>query len=426
MDALVTPAFTVRRAAYSQVRGAPGIWPSGCRETKNRRRCRQSAAGYPEPDGKGKWGMALTDFKLTCKYMSVESPIAMPPLRFLSLAAIGLIAVSPMPLSAQSVSTTPVGAVTVTIAAGTGTTRTLSVISFPLLQNGSVDGQMTGRLTAIGSNTFSNGDAGWTAGQLSQAASPYLIQITSGVAAGRTFLLSTSTTNTSTQVTIDGEEASLVDLTSLGIAVGVSGDTYRLIEADTLSSIFGTPEETGVLGNTSSTTADVIYVLVSGLWRSYYYNTTSGAWLRVGPNVNSNNVPIRPDALILYSRIAADSITLSLVGSVPNKGRQAIVRNSGLSAMSTSWPVDIMLGDSGIQNIPGWVTSADPSTADIVNISVSGLWRAYYHNGTQWLRVGPNSPSNAVVISAGSGFLLVRKGTATGSVQLEQSLPYSL
>lgn len=340
----------------------------------------------------------------------------------LALAIAAMACVASAELFSQSVTTTPVGYVNVNIAAGTGTTRSISVVSFPMLDEAVVAGQGSGQITSVTANTITNSSAGWTAGQLSTAATPCLIRITSGAAVGRTFLVSTSTANTATTLTIDAEEAGLVNLTSLGI---VAGDTYKIFACDTISSIFGTPGTTGVLGATSATNADNLQVLVSGAWRQYYYNTTSNAWLRIGLNTNSNNVPLRADTIVIYSRLAASPITLSLLGTVPSTARKALVRASGVTALSESWPVDLTLATSGISSMPGWVTGSS-TTADIVQVFVSGAWRQYYHNGTNWLRVGLNTVSNTVALTSASGLIINKKGSTPGSVTLSQALPYSL
>lgn len=335
--------------------------------------------------------------------------------------------IPPIGLRAESAETIPLGAVPVTIAAGTGTARTLSTISFPLLEDASIAGQARGRITAVTTNTITNSNAGWTSGQLSTAAAPCLIQITSGSAAGRIFLISTSTASTSTTITIDPEEANLVNLTTLGITSGASGDTYRILACDTLSSIFGTPATTGILGSTTSSTADTVQIMVSGTWNQYYYKTSAPAgWVRIGLNIPSNNTPIKPDTLVLFNRLGSTPINFAWLGQIPAINRQAMVRNSGLSALACGWPVAKTLGNSGIESIPGWIKSAQSSTADIVQILVSGTWNQYFHNGTQWVRVGLPVPSNNQVIESSSGFLINKKGVTSGAGTLSQTTPYSL
>jgi hypothetical protein len=325
-------------------------------------------------------------------------------------------------LPAQSVTTTPVGAVTVNVAAGTGTAYATTALSFPLLDVPQASGQMVGQITGVTANTITNSNAGWQAGQLSTAAAPSLIQITSGQAQGRLLLISTSTANTATTVTLDAEEAAQVNLTSLGV---VAGDRYRIVACDTLSTLFGTPTSSGIRGGTAANLADQVQILVGGTWRKYYFNTSSNAWVLVGPNAPSNNIPIRPDTAVIYSRLANTPLTFNLTGEVNSVRRQAAVRNNGVTYLSTGWPVDLTLGTSKFNEIPGWRTSTNPANADSVQVLVSGTWRRYYHNGTQWLLAGPNAPSNGVVLQSGSAVMINRVGS-TGFSTLAQDLPYTL
>jgi hypothetical protein len=347
--------------------------------------------------------------------------------RLVAILALALATLSVSNLSAQNatVTTVPVGAVGVTIAAGTGTSRALSTVSFPLVEQAVISGKATGIITGVTASTLSNSTAGWTAGQLSTAAAPCLIQITSGSASGRTFLVSTTTASTATTVTLDAEEAGLVDLTTLGISAGV--DTYRVLACDTLSSIFGTPTSTGVLGAATNQSAngDIVLILNSGSYRSYYYNTTSSQWARVGPNTASNNVAIRPDAMVIYNRLKNTALGLTLTGEVPSVARKAIVKKSGLTVLANGWPAGLTLATSGIQNSTGW-TKATPTTSDTVQLLIGTSYQRFYHNGTNWRRVGPNTISDNIAIPVGSGVIISKLGSTAGSIALSQALPYSL
>jgi len=324
-------------------------------------------------------------------------------------------------LSSAQTGTIPEGYFTVNIAAGTGTARTLSNISFPLQGIATASGQMVGTVTAITSNTITNSNAGWIAGQLSQVATPYLLQFTSGAASGRTFLLSTTTANTATTLTLDSSETT--DLTTLGIIVGT--DTYQIIPADTISSLFGTPATTGILGGSIPSAADQIQLLVGGVWIGYYYNTTSG-WLQVGPSIPSGTVVIRPDAAVLYTRLAATPVSLILFGRAPSIARKALVSNSSVTYLSNYWPVGVTLANSKIQNTPGWA-GGSVSTADILQIfTSSNVWLQYYYNGTDWMRVGPPINSDNVVIPAGSAVIITKRASSAGQNILTQPLPYTV
>jgi hypothetical protein len=326
-----------------------------------------------------------------------------------------------------TVNTVPNGYLTLTIPAGFGTSSSGTVLAFPLQGIANASGQMTGVITGLTASTITNGNAGWTASQLSVPATPYLLQITSGTAAGRTFLLSTTTNNTSTTVTLDpNDSVKTPDLTALGIVVGT--DTYQIIPADTISNIFGTPATTGIVGGAgSSTNADLITVFTAN-WVSYYYDTNSSHWLRAPlPHTQGDNIVIRPDSGVIFNRFGNTALNLVVTGQVPSVARKTLVANNGVTVLSNCWPVDQTLGTSNIQNLPGWVSGSSAATSDTVVLfsPVTG-WRTYYFNGTNWKLSNPPAISDNIAIPAGSIGYITKLGVTSGFSMLTQPIPYSL
>ena len=342
------------------------------------------------------------------------------------LVFITLFVVGSRPLCADIGATAASGYLILTIAAGTGSGATPSVLSFPFQRVANAGGQMTGTVTGVTADTITNGSAGWTAGGLSQAATPYLIRFTSGTAAGRTFLLSTLVANSPTTVVLDPTDALSTDLTTLGI---LSGDTYQISSADTLSSVLGTPTTTGVLGSAAAPiNCDQVQILQTGGWIWYYYNTTSNHWVRTSPpSTLADNVVIRPDTGVIYNRYAASPLAIMLTGLVPLVARQAAVFRSGPTALSSHWPISLTLGTSSIQTTPGWTSGATAGTADTVQIYTPGIgWTQYFYNGTDWcLAAAPTTISDDVPLVAGSMVIINKVGTTSGQAFLSQPLPYA-
>lgn len=342
------------------------------------------------------------------------------------LAALGMAGA----VAQTSVSTVPTGFFTLTIPAGFGTSSSGASLSFPLQGVASADGQMAGVITGLSATTITNSNAGWTAGQLSVAVTPYLIQFTSGNAAGRTFLLSTSAANTSTTLTLDSNDSiQTPDLTQIAAV----GDTYQIIPADTLLGIFGTApavvDQTKLIGGAGSpTNADTVTVFTTN-WTSYYYDTNSGHWLRVGlPHTVGDNIVIRPDSGVIFNRYGTQALTIVVAGQVPSVGRKATVANSGVTPLCNSWPVDQTLVGSGIQNLPGWTSGTSTANADTVTLfsSVTG-WRSYFYNGTNWILGSlPHPISDNVAFTAGTVGYITKQGVNSGYSVLNQALPYSL
>ena len=334
----------------------------------------------------------------------------------------------------QTTATTdPVGFVTVGITAGTGSAKKNTLFSVPLMETEEITGQVAGIITGVTANTISNSNAGWTAGALSQPATPSLVQITSGAAEGRLFLIASSantggaiagTANTDTTVTVSSIDAAQVNLSNLGIVAGT--DTYKLFAADTLSSFFGSPTSSGVQGGTSAASADTIVAVTNGVPATYYYNTTSDRWVKVAlGSPDASNVTLLPYFGIQYARLPNTALTFVVTGDVPTQQREVAVKNSGTTIVSQYWPMDTTLGTSGLSSV---VTSgSSATTADTVILTANGVPSTYFYNGANWKKVALGSPNaDTTVLAIGTSTQIVRKGSASGYSTLTQQVPYNL
>lgn len=348
------------------------------------------------------------------------------PLLFTAVTCIA--AISTITTSVQAATTDPVGYVNWDIEAGTGSTRNISVIALPLQGAADIDGAAVGLITGITSNTITASNAGWTAGELSNATAPYLIQVTKGAAEGRVFLISSSTPNTSTTITIDATDSSHTDLTSLGISTTPeSEDTYKIIPCDTLSSIFGTPAETGVQGGAgSSVNADIVFVNIAGSWNKFFYDTNDLRWEKITlGSPFAGDTPIRLDYGILYSRIANTPINLTVTGSVPMTDRKFVMRNSGVTFVSNGYPVDRTLASLGLESSANWTSSAAAADSDIVLLFVNGGWKRFWHDGANWRQQTLGSPiKDDEIIAANTAILIDQRGVDTGTSVVSQTKPY--
>jgi hypothetical protein len=338
-------------------------------------------------------------------------------------------------ITSQTATTDPVGFVTVGITAGTGSAKKNTLFSLPLLETEAIDGQVAGTITGVTANTISNSNAGWTAGALSDPTMPFLIQITSGAAEGRMFLISSSAStggavagaaNTATTVTISSLDSSQIDLTALGIVAGT--DTYKIFACDTLSSFFGTPATTGVQGGTSAANADTIIAVVNGSSSTYFYSTANNRWSRVAlGSPDASNVPLLPYYGIQYGRLASTALSFVVTGAVPTTDRQVSVKNSGPTLLAQYWPADSTLGSLGLENLAGWQSGASVSAADTVVLTSAGSANTYFYNGANWKRVALGSPdADNTIIPIGTTISIIKKGSTAGYSTLTQQTPYSL
>jgi hypothetical protein len=321
---------------------------------------------------------------------------------------------------AQSVSTTPVGAVTYTIPAYS--TRGITV---PLTLDAVGQGQLKGKITSVGSNTITNSSAGWQAGALVSAATPYFIRLNSGLAAGRVFMVSTSVANDATTLTVGNDGT---DLTTLGI---VAGDLYEILPADTLGTLFGANT---IAGGDSAAVADNILVWSGSTFLTFYYNTTRGRWERDSdPNTSRDSYVLRPDRGFFVKRNAGTSLTFTFAGAVSPVKFSPVHSKLGTTFLSYGFPVTCTLSSLNLQAQSGWRAWADQSTAlanaDLVQIWSGSTWLNFYYDSTysRWQRAADatNTDRNGYSISACVPVVLKRV-SSDPNVVLNFSLPYTL
>ncbi len=308
---------------------------------------------------------------------------------------------------ANEVRTVPVGRITYTLTQGRETS-----LSFPLLLPvGSIGGRCAGVLDSVGTNTLDDNEGGWSAGELSQPAAPYLLRLTSGTAAGRTFTVSTTAQNTATQLTLvtDG-----VDLTSLGLQPGV--DTYELVPADTLASLF----PAGKLLSGSVATGDNLRLWNGATWLVYYHDGAN--WRRQGAGL-ADNVVVRPDQAWMLAR-RGTTLSISITGTVPAVGATTQIKGKATNALALL-PLRRTFAQFPLQNlIPGWTSNpASPASGDIVRIWNGTGWITYYHSASGWMRQGAGSAENTMLLEPGRPVLVVRPAAANGTM-LSQTATY--
>lgn len=324
--------------------------------------------------------------------------------------------------NAQSVATTPVGAVTISVPAGTGSAYNVSQIAVPLLASPLVPGTsgpeapaglLRATVASVTSNTITTTSAGWTASQLIQAGYPMFVRVLTGANAGRTLQI---TGNTNTTLTVDNQGT---DLTTLGFVAGT--DTYEIVAGDTIRGLFGTPTD-GVVGGTAAqftaNQTDRVTINVAGSVFNYYYNTDFSQWRRSGNPSNQDNVVISPQAGIVYQRIGTGAYSITALGNVPTTASKVAVTRPSVLVVGRQFPTDTTLGALGIENIPNWrranaggVVVAD---SDRVLIKVSGTIFSYFYdaNTSTWKRSGNPSSQNGVAVTADSAIRLQRSGTS--------------
>lgn len=321
--------------------------------------------------------------------------------------------------------TEPCGYVKISITPGTGVVKRTTLFSIPLIGDFGGDGSAVGRISGVLDRTITCEGAGWTPGQLSSVSEPYLIEVTSGMAAGRMILISTDIPNTHETVTVTISEL------GGGALSGIKGgDSYAIRPVDTLGTLFGTPETTRIHGGPNAREADTITMVVNGAASTYFYNTGAvpPCWSRVSLGTpNASNTPIPPYAGLQYSRISSEPLDLLVTGKVPYGIRKTSVKNSGSTLLSSFWAQEQTLSAMGIHNVQGWRSGSTGKDADTILLLSGGAASTYFYDGANWRKVSFGSPvADSTMVAPGAGLLITRKGVEAGSSFYAHQAPYIL
>ena len=308
---------------------------------------------------------------------------------------------------AASSTTIPVGRITYTLPQNQETP-----VSFPLHDTlGAIGGQPAGFITAIGASTLDNASAGWTAGQLSQSAAPYLVRLTSGAALGRSFPVGVGMPNTATRLTLT---TGGTDLTTAGIIAGT--DTYELIPADTLATLF----PAGTLQSGTVTTGDTLRLWDGVAWITFFHD--GAQWQRSGGG-GANDTLVRPDQGWMLRR-RGPTKSFVLYGQAPSTSARVQVVRGGASYVSLL-PVQQTFAEFQLHTrLTGWTSNpAAVTTGDYISIWSGSLWLNFYYDGTKWMRQGFGDASATVLLKPGRPILINRPAPGAPDLLL-QSKPY--
>ena len=347
-----------------------------------------------------------------------------PNIPLVIVAALALGVASAGDASGQSVATTPVGAVRVSLAAAPA--GGISVTTFtPVLRIPNSDafvGNTRGTFTAVSTNSFTDASAGWAPNALSQAATPYFIKATSGNAAGAMWQISTSAANTDGSVTV--LSLSGRDPVVSGV---LQGDSYEIIPADTLGTLFAGLES--AIGGPGMDAADTVRLHDGVAWRTFYYNNSPSVnqWREGSSSFNRNNFSIRPNSGIIYTRKGQAALSLTILGNVVTDGEKFVVGSTGVSFIGGVHPVDRQLLSLNLQTLPGFVNNTgNINAADKVKFHDGVAWRLLNFNGTQWREGSSSFNRNTLVVPAGTPVIIERGSAATGSASyVSVPAPYS-
>jgi uncharacterized protein (TIGR02597 family) len=333
--------------------------------------------------------------------------------RFLSklIIVVGLISAAvAYQAPAQTITTDPVGFITLT---ATGKTTTAGLYNFwslgmtqvPVLRG------MVGSIVNTAGNQVTISNQTLTAGQFNEANTvgsstepSYFVEFTSGSGAG---LLDDIVSNDTAAIYTATDDSSMESV----------GTTIKIYPHWTIGTVFGPQNQAGLLGGSSSSGADNIEVWnpVAQSYGSatYYYKTTttlggSGWRSSASSSINVSNTVLYVDQGIIVDRkTAAGNVNVLLVGGVKLGPTMSVIYGTnsaglGFTYAGNVFPAPVTLGTSGLytgNNTTGLNGGSSGSGADEVEVwAASGqTYSTYYYKtttslgGSGWRSTGSSS-----------------------------------
>ena len=337
------------------------------------------------------------------------------------IAAAGLSATS---LFTQSVTTTPVGAVSVPALANSETFLAMPLSRAPVF---------TGVVSSVSGSTLNvAGTPGWTANQfvksLPSQSNTYYVRLRTGALAGQYF---TVASNGSNSLTVDNGG---LDLSIIAASDKIEVTPYWSLGTLLPASAAGTAFTASASAFTRQTEIYFPNLNHNGVNpptdETFYF--LNGAWRKVGAaaTVSFDDRVILPDVFVkLRNRAAASTVTVvgqvesGAVGSVINRGTVKID-----NVVSISFPADVSLANSGLISSGAFQASASAfSRSDellVFSDSAAGVNRpataTYYYLNSAWRKVGSPATtdfSNDQVFKAAKG-VVIRKAAGVATSQL--------
>jgi uncharacterized protein (TIGR02597 family) len=314
--------------------------------------------------------------------------------RTVSLLCVAALVACVSSVSAQSVTTDPVGFITLTVfgpVSNGGTANTFIGLGFtqPVSYQAA--------LASAAGTTLTDSSAAFTANQFSGPAGSYYLELTNGTGVGKTSQI----TGTPTATTITTAD----DLSSFVTAA----TTYKIRKNWTLASVFGTDPTavggSGIAGGSISTADQILtYSTAGGAYSTFYYKTSGiggTGWRSINStSVDESNHAFLPTDGLLVLRHTAGNVTFALAGAV-KLGNTALPVAFGSNLLSNVYPAGTFTLASSLLHESG-LGGGTISTADQVLIfnNSSNAFDTYYFKtsgigGTGWRSINSTSVDEA-------------------------------
>ena len=322
-----------------------------------------------------------------------------------AFTALGLASI----VSAQTVRTTPVGAVTKAIPTGLSSVG-ISLVN-PDMAVALASANTTSTITLTG---IPNAGAALTAGF------PFYIEAVSGVLEGERFdvdVVATIASSSSVVTILPSSVNNTLALTTNAL-VGTQFAIRRHVTLAQVQSFFSSP----LVGNASPGSADQIWILNSAGtgFTQYFLRNDLTTWRLTTGTVNvANTVFIPPGTgFIVQKRNTANSLVA--VGSV-RVNDFSMPLGSGISFRAPAYPVSYSPASLGGTIANGWTGNISPGSADqlrVLNTAGAGFDSYFLRNdGTTWrLSTGTTNVASNLLFNYDSGFLVSRRLSDTNYI----------
>lgn len=317
--------------------------------------------------------------------------------------------------NAQSVATTPVGAVTKTIPVGL--TAVGITLTNPDLAVANCSANTATVLTLSGVANV---------GGLLTSGLPYYIEAISGDLEGERFEVDTAATILSANgtVTLVASSSTNTLVLAAGNAVGSQFALRKHVTLAQVQSSFASP----MVGNNTASSADQIWLLNAAgtAFNNYYLRADGVNWRLSGNPTNVPNTVIAPGVGIVIRKVGAAGSMVFTGGVRANDF--AMPMGAGLSFRAPGYPVSYSPASLGGTTANGWTGNNTASSADQIQILNAGgtAFSNYYlrADGVNWRLSGsPTNVQNNTLIAYDSAYMLSRK-SADGDYILVQ--PFTL
>lgn len=330
-----------------------------------------------------------------------------------AFALVAMVALGGSELGAVSASTAPGGFVRATVDAGSATRHGTSLVASPLLNAPAFAGRVGSARTVGNTSTIKADSASGLRPSCIDATTPHAVFVTSGDFAGFVFRVLETSRDT---ITVDGQGFDLGRVLE-------PGETFDVRPIHTLATLFGN-DATSVAFTAAgdASRADQLLVQRNGTWRAYWF--TGSRWRQSGSARDAGDDVILPNEGIVIYRRSTTALDLRFVGEAPAQDAVLSMPAGAVSTVANPFPIDVAIGELGLETVAGWQCGARMEQADQVQLCVANRWVTFWHDGSRWTS---SASSNAAdTIPAGAAFLVVRRPTGTDNPFALVARPYDL